>query len=345
MTIPTGKGVFIWVIDECEGNNEQLADQLAAAKFSHVTFKGMGGKTIYGPNKLRLPGLVAALKARGISPRIYQYIYGGSVANAQAEAAAVVAYCQTLGVDGLEIDAEKEYNQQATQAAAKSWAQAYMSGLNALPASFSVSLCSYRYPSVQPWFPWSTFLNHPRLNFVTPQVYWQGAPLPADAGWQLTKSRAEYKALVPNLPYVPVGSAYCEWGWCSSPTQVVNFSDTAKTLSLPGITFWSMQHLPTIAGMQDTVFALDWSGDPIPPVPDPIPVPPPGDKIGKAIVAANFRAYPVVHDCTYQRKLVIGETLVILGERNGFCFNDWLNVRDAAGVKGWCIKSAVEVVP
>lgn len=82
--------------------------------------------------------------------------------------------------------------------------------------------------------------------------------------------------------------------------------------------------------------------DPIPPDPDPTPIPP-GDKIGKAIVAANFRAYPVVHDCTYQRKLVIGETLVILGERNGFCFNDWLNVRDAAGVKGWCIASAVEV--
>lgn len=274
--IPKGKGIFIWMIDECEGNDEQLADQLAAAKFSHVTFKGMGGKTIYFPNKARLPNLVSLLKARGISPRIYQYIYGGSVNNALAEAAAAVSYCQALGVDGLEIDAEKEYNQQATQSAAKSWAQAYMSGLNALPASFSVSLCSYRYPSVQPWFPWSTFLNHPRLNFVMPQVYWQGAPLPADAGWQLTKSRAEYQALVPNLPYVPVGSAYCEWGWCSKPAQIVNFSDTAKTLGLPGISFWSLQHLPTIAGMQAAVFALDWTGDPLPPPTDPPPVPPPG---------------------------------------------------------------------
>lgn len=279
MSIPQGKGIFIWnsILSGFGGNPAGLADELQAGGFSHVTFKGLQSTFTYAPNAAMIPAVVPLLKERGISTRVYQYIEGGSNAHAQTEAAAAVANCVAWGVDGLEIDAEAEYNQAATQAAAKGWALAYMGGLNAMPASVSVSLCSYRYPSVQPWFPWAEFLNHPRLDFVMPQVYWQGAVLPASAGWQLTKSRAEYQALAPSLPYVPVGSAYCEHGWCSSPAQVQNFSDMAQTLNLPGISLWSLQHLPTIAGMKATVYALDWPPPDPDPDPDPLPVPPPGD--------------------------------------------------------------------
>lgn len=273
MTLPIGKGIFIWVYPACGYGTDPnvIADALALGGFSHITFKGLQSQYEYIPNQPYLPDLVAALKDRGISPRIYQYITGGSITNAQDEAAAAVDYCLELGVDGLDIDAEAEYNQAATQAQAKLWAVAYMNGLIALPPSFSVSLCSYRYPSVQSYFPWSQFLGHPRIDYVAPQVYWQGAVLPAAAGWQLAASKAEYGALAPHLPYIPVGSAYCEHDWCSSPAQVKNFSDTAKALNLQGISFWSLQHLPEIAGMKDTVFSLDWTGSAPPPDPDPCP--------------------------------------------------------------------------
>lgn len=296
MSIPQGKGIFIWnsIVSGFGGNPAGLADELQAGGFSHVTFKGLQSNFVYAPNAAMIPAIVPLLKERGISARVYQYVEGGSVAHAQAEAAAAVANCVAWGVDGLEIDAEAEYNQLDTQAAAKAWALAYMGGLNAMPASVSVSLCSYRYPSVQPYFPWTEFLNHPRLDFVMPQVYWQGAVLPASAGWQLTKSRAEYQALAPHLPYVPVGSAYCEHGWCSSPAQVQNFSDMAQTLNLLGISLWSYQHLSTIAGMKATVYALDWPVTP--PDPDPLPEPPgdcaPLPELTVQTATLNIRAGP-----------------------------------------------------
>lgn len=344
MSVPTGKGIFIWQINSTGyDDDEQLADVLAANGFSHVTFKGLGGKSVYFPNKYRLPVLVPLLKARGIQVRIYQYVYGVSVANAKAEAAAAVAYINELGFAGLEIDAEKEYNQLATQAQAKEWAIAYMAGLNALPVGVSVSLCSYRYPSVQPHFPWSQFLNHPRLDFVMPQVYWQGAILPASAGWQLTKSKAEYDALAPSLPYVPVGSAYCEHGWCSSPAQVQNFSDMAKTLALSAISFWSMQHLPTISNMQETVFALDW---PVtePPVEPPPVEPPPFPKSGTVNTTDGLwlRGFPE-SGANPIYKMLNKTKLTIHGEiphTNGY---EWWIVRDEYGFVGCCAKNWVTI--
>ena len=80
---------------------------------------------------------------------------------------------------------------------------------------------------------------------------------------------------------------------------------------------------------------------PIPPDPDPIPDP--GVKTGTVIQSVNFRAYPVVHDCTKQRVMPAGEIVEILQDRNDFCDWDWWQVRDSTGTRGWVAKPYIKV--
>lgn len=358
MTIPTGKGIFAWQIPSCGYNSDPVlfAAAMKAGGFSFVTFKGLQSIYKYGLNQSLLPGHIAALKAVGISPRIYQYINGGSNSNAQAEAAAAVIYCQELGVDGLEIDAEKEYNQLATKEAAKGWALTYMNKLKDLPPSFSVSLCSYRYPSVQPHFPWTQFLTHPRLDFVMPQVYWQQDNRPDAGAIQLVASLAEYEDRgILRENYVPTGHAYCEFGWCSTPGQILGFSEKAKQLGLPGITFWSLQHLGGVPNRKETVFGLDW-GDVEPPPPDPEPEPCEYCEKAGIIIGAfggTLRTEPKVTTDFFPTgtkiKLYPKNTPVtICGEiplTNGF---EWcvVKVQEGDALKGgWMAKNLIAVTP
>lgn len=88
---------------------------------------------------------------------------------------------------------------------------------------------------------------------------------------------------------------------------------------------------------------LNKVGVTIPPPTDPPPVPPPGEKVGKIKQPVNFRAYPVVVDCTKQRVMAAGELVTIIGERDGFCGQDWWKVKDKDGVSGWLAKPFVEV--
>src|SRR3990167_5768259 len=90
MTIPTGKGVMIWNLGDCGfgGDMVSLVAALVAAGISHVTPKILNGtaevwSTFVPNNKTLLPQFISLCKAAGILVGGYQYIYGGSVANAQ----------------------------------------------------------------------------------------------------------------------------------------------------------------------------------------------------------------------------------------------------------------------
>lgn len=171
------------------------------------------------------------------------------------------------------------------------WKEAdiYMDNLN-MPANVQVALCSYRYPYLHYPFPFGAFVNHPRHNHVSAQVYWAKAHNP---GYQVSKTIIEYNKIRVQ-PHIPIGSAYYEHGWQPTAGEIKEFVTVAESLGCPGWGFWSLDaaydHPEWLYAMKDAN-----PGTPPPdPDPEPEPEPEPGEYMKLTIVAdaLNIRSLP-----------------------------------------------------
>ena len=226
-----GKGFFIWSITRCEGGDVNAIANLAQqAQFTHLEIKIADGTSSYNINPTtgadRVPPLVEALHARGIQAWGWHYIYGDDPIG---EADKAIQRVSELGLDGYAIDAEIQYNQRGMESAADAYMERLRTGLPNTP----LALCSYRFPTVQPYFPFKNFLNRCDLNM--PQMYWLKAHNPGD---QLIRCVREFTALTPFRPIIPVGAAFKEGSWAASASEVTEFLQTARNLNLSAATFW-----------------------------------------------------------------------------------------------------------
>jgi ketosteroid isomerase-like protein len=124
-------------------------------------------------------------------------------------------------------------------------ARQYMTALRDALPTLPIALCSFRFPSYQPNFPWKAFLEKCDLNM--PQVYWVEAH---NAGSQLDRCIREFKAMTPFRPVIPTGIACYEGSWYPTESDITQFLDTARTLNLAGANFWdweeSRKQLPKV---------------------------------------------------------------------------------------------------
>jgi len=224
---PQGKGFFIWKIPNCEnGNPQAIAEQAYLAGFSHVLVKVANGPWRYNIDEMGndlCPAVVVALNARGIEVWGWHYVFGDYP---EGEAEVANARVAELNLDGYVIDAEAEYKRSGKA----NMAMIFMDLLN---EPVPVALSSYRYLTVHPEFPWAVFLS--RVDFTMPQVYWIHAHNPVD---QLLRTLDEYADQAPNLPVVPTGAAFKEWGWSATATEVNAFMVIAEEIGLSGVNFW-----------------------------------------------------------------------------------------------------------
>lgn len=268
-----GKGYYLWQIQRAfEGNPGKIADAAQQAGLSHVLIKVADG--VYNYNISNgvdmVPGLVAALRSRGISPWGWQYIYG---VNAVNEAKRAITRVKQLGLDGFVVNAEKEFK--ATNMA--STAKAYMQELRGGLPKFPIALSTYRYPKLHAPFPFAAFLEFCDINM--PQVYWVGSSNP---GQQLKRSIDEYKAVSPVLPVIPTGAAYGQGSWSPTASQVIEFLQTARTIGLNAANFWEWQTSYVKTDVWSAISHFDWAAPPAqapappptPPVQNPQPNPP-----------------------------------------------------------------------
>jgi hypothetical protein len=226
----TGKGMFIWKIQECHnGSISEITRRAVRANYSHVLIKIANG--IYSYNydwdkKIDLvPPLVAALKSEGIQAWGWHYIYGNQP---WEEASKAISRIRELGVEGYVLNAEGYYKGKYISATT------FMDQLTAAITDIPIALSSYRYPSYHPAVPWNQFLKKCDLNM--PQVYWVDAHNP---GAQLKKSIADYMNLKYTPPIFPTGAAYKrDTGWAPTLDEIKEFMRTAKELNLPGFNFW-----------------------------------------------------------------------------------------------------------
>lgn len=239
-----GKGFYIWQISACEGGYPDVIAQVAKnAGLSHVLIKIADADVPYNLSYGRdlVPPVVVALRALGISVWGWVYTYGGiridSAGNVrtgygspEAEARMAAKRFKELQLDGLIVNAEKEYktyNQNYR-------ADRYMKELRLNLTNTYIGLSTYRYPSLHREFAWAAFRS--RIDFDMPQVYWLMSHNPAQ---QLNWSMAEYGNFPRKLPFVPTGAAFKEWGWQPTVGEVTAFLDAAKGALLPAVNFWS----------------------------------------------------------------------------------------------------------
>jgi SH3-like domain-containing protein len=224
--------MYIWIMDRCAGGDPQaIAERAYQSGLKWVAIKIANGVLPYGKfaqNK----AVVDALHAKGIDAWGWHYIYGASPTK-EAEVAA--QQVNLLGVDGYIINAEVEFKVAGMASAARQ----YMDALKRLVQK-PIGLTSFRFPSLHREFPWQEFI--PRVDFNQPQVYWIKAH---NAGYQLRKAYQESIGMRANLPVIPLGSAFTEWGWDPTGAEILEFRRTANDLGLQGYGWWEWYHAET----------------------------------------------------------------------------------------------------
>ncbi len=229
-----GNGFYIWKIENCEkGSPQEIASTAKEAGLSHVLVKvadrfyphniSPDGKQDY------VPPLAEALHAQGIQVWGWQYVYGYEPI---PEARMAIQRISQLELDGFVIDAEKEYKLPGRDQAARR----YLGELRSRFPDFPLALSSFRFPTLHPQIPWSTFFEHVNLNM--PQVYWEKAHNPAA---QLARTLREFRNIAPRRPVFPTGAAYKGGGWRPTVEDVTEFMKAVKSNGLAGCNFWGWE--------------------------------------------------------------------------------------------------------
>lgn len=250
MALPQGNGYFIWLLNRLAPPTV-LAKQAKDSGLSWVALKIADGIQAFQND--RLANAVSAFKAEGIKVFGWHYVYGYNVTG---EAAMAERQMKGLDLEGYIINAEWEYKNKPAQAAA------LLSGLRYRLPNKPIGICSYRYPYLHPEFPWAQFMN---TDFNMPQVYWMGAQ---NAGYQVRRSYLDFQRFR-RIPFIPIGSAFTEYGWKPTIASLYDFTNTVKQMNLPTYGWWEWYHAAVVNPQfwQPTV-----SGSPIvPPTPDPAP--------------------------------------------------------------------------
>ncbi|MCC6192073.1 MAG: hypothetical protein IT318_23840 [Anaerolineales bacterium] len=268
---PTGKGYFVWIISRCAGGDPaRLAAMARGAGLAWVALKIADGTVVYNGDPA---AHVAALQSAGVAVWGWSYVYGRAPV---VEAGRAVERVRRYGLAGYLINAEAEYKAPGMGARAREFVQA----LREVEPGLAVGLCSYRYPSLHPTFPWAEFLAG--CNFHAPQLYWLEDSRPAAPALQLARSLDELRARR-DLPVVPIGVASPNdaGSWYPAVAQLDNFDEAAHALGLPGVGWWSWQHAERQRDFWAAIAAHRWDA-PAPPA-DP-------DSAEKARVLAHAEA-------------------------------------------------------
>lgn len=256
MSILSGKGMYLWIINRVEGGDpNRIAELAQQAGMTHVLIKVADRHYKYNVDSNgfdHVPGVVAALRARGVQPWGWQYIYG---TNPAAEAQMAIQRVKQFNLDGFVVNAEKEFKVKGMDVPARQYMQTLRAGLPNTPIGFS----SYRYPTLHRPLPFEVFLEYSDINM--PQVYWQLSYNPRQ---QLEKSLKEHQALSVWRPLVPTGTAYPEGTWAPTPAQLNEFMQACKDFGITGANYWEWYYARKTPALWEAIANFPWAVQPGP---------------------------------------------------------------------------------
>jgi hypothetical protein len=258
-----GLGFLIWKLSAMPADLNGMADSLAQLGVKWLSIKVAEGSLAFnqdGGSDKKLLEFMAIMQGHEIAVGGWHYVY--STNPGPCGDRGLERYEKLKTLDHYLIDAEAGWSEPYGMPAA---AKLLMSKLH--NGGFDVGLCSYRYPSNFPNFPFSAFLNHEKNDFVAPQMYWEAAHNPVE---QLMKCWGEYKGLT-DKPFIPIGSSYGAGDWEATTEDILAFAEACYLNRFPAYGFYSLDYI--IKHMK-----LDWLkaaarySDPLPPPPPPPPV-------------------------------------------------------------------------
>lgn len=293
---------MIWRIPNCEGGSaSKIASVAASAGLSHVLIKiandtrpyniDANGKDLVAP-------VVDALRAKGKQVWGWHYVYGY---DPLGEAKIAVSQTKRYLLDGYVIDAEVEYKAAGRDAVARTFMTELRKGLPTTP----VALSTFRWPTYHPSFPYVAFLE--KCDYNMPQVYWMQAH---DAAYDLRRSVSEFKAITPYRPIIPTGPAFGQDGWAPTPEEVKTFMDTAKSLGLKGVNFYSWDYSRLkLLPVWNEIAKDNWP-------PDNSPLQPAFDPVAKIFEALNTRQFSSLADIYAPNAVLVTPRQTIQGNEN-----------------------------
>lgn len=248
---PVGKGVFVWDLTATAGGSPvALASEAQELGLDWAAVKISNGTARFQPDLV--PAAVAALRSVNVAIYGWSYIYligRTMLLQGKEEAQLAADLVLRYGLDGFLIDGEIECTRPRGATAAEHFATTIRLRLPGKP----IGLCSFRWPSVWPKFPWRSLLE--ACDFHAPQVYPEGVHNPAE---QLERSCRELRALK-DVPIVPTGAAYAEHGWQPTVQDLDAFDAKAHTLGLPGLSWWSLQAIEAHPDFYAAIARHDWT--------------------------------------------------------------------------------------
>lgn len=258
-----GKGIYAWRLERCEdGDMAEVVKTLKRAGMTHIIPKIADGSYEYKSNTPYLKNLVTLAHREGIQVIPYQFVYGSYP---ESEAIRAIEELRKYPYDGFVINGEAAYKALANPSDA---AKRYCEALRRAFSDLMLCLSTYRYPSLHREFPFRTFLDYVDVNM--PQVYWMQAN--GTVPHQLERTMMEYMQF-PDVPIIPTGAAFKEWGWVAIPDDQRIFIEQVKMNELSGCNWWEYYHafnlLPQLGqAIIDTPFEVD-EPEPVEPAPEP----------------------------------------------------------------------------
>lgn len=298
-----GKWAYLWHVRNIfSGDVQKIVTAAVDAGMTGIALKICNGTYAWDEPQFKLDDVVQAIDEAGLGLILwgYQYLKWSPLREAQVAIGQINKY-QDQALAYL-IDAEREAKQ-ATDTQAKLFMDPLRDYTDHI--SLPIALNTYRYPSYHRELPWGELRKG--TDFDCPQVYYRnGNPI-----YNVKRSRREYAAMNPRLPYLPAGDMYREHGIQPYPGAVTEFLQYCK--DDPEVNFavmWAMDQIESPASLWKEFADFDWPVDGVPPDngddpppdddddPDP---PPPGETIDKTVKAwlLNVRSgpglnYPVV---------------------------------------------------
>ncbi len=313
----TGKGMMIWRIPNCEGGNAAaIANTAKAAGFSHVLIKIANDTRPYNVDasgKDLVAPVVDALRAKGLQVWGWHYVYGY---DPLGEAKIAVSQTKRFSLDGYVIDAEVEYKEAGRDAVARTFMNELRKGLPSTP----VALSTFRWPTYHRSFPYVAFLE--KCDYNMPQVYWMQAH---DAAYDLKRSVSEFKDINPYRPIIPTGPAFGQSGWAPTAGEVKTFMDTAKSLGLKGVNFYSWDYSRTkLVEVWNQIANYNWP-------PDNTPQPVLFDPVPKIFLALNSRQFASILDIYAKNAVLVTPRQTIQGDANIQAFYEQVIMTELKG--------------
>ena len=322
-----GKGIYIWKLHRI-GPMKDVINNVKRAGMTHIIPKIADGNYSYVENEPYLKELITLAHNEGIKVVPYQFVYG---TYPKSEAVRIVQELKKYPYDGLVVNAEVAYRDLPnSDGAAKFYCEEVRKSYPDLP----LYLSTFRFPSYHRGFPFATFLKYMDGNM--PQVYWMKSN--GTVPTQLKQTIAEYSKIT-DVPMIPTGAAFKEWGWAALPEDQKIFVEEVKKNGLQGCNWWEYYYafitMPQLGqAIIDSPFEVD---DPEPPQPPQPPEPPtiPEDKVlfrAECVTTElSVRETPNYPDGKYLRSLYKGDIVNVYEQRDNDGIH-WFRI----GTNEWC---------